>query len=84
MDIQLGNTVRDTVTGLVGIATSRVEYINGCVQYAVTPKMGADNKMPEAAYIDFQRLEFVDDGVAVKRSPTGGAQRDTPSASYRG
>lgn len=84
MTIQLGNIVRDTVTDLVGTATSRVEYLNGCIQYAVLPKVGADNKIPEAYYIDHQRLEFVDDGVAVKRSPTGGPQRDTPSASYRG
>ena len=35
--ITLGNKVRDKVTGMEGIAVSRVEYLNGCVQYAVQP-----------------------------------------------
>lgn len=84
MEIKLGNAVRDTVTGFIGIATARVEYINGCVQYAVTPKVSADGKLPDSVYFDFQRLLVVNAGVAPKRRATGGPQRDAPSANYNG
>lgn len=78
MKITLGQKVKDKVTGYEGIATARVEYLNGCVQYCVKPKVGADGKMPDPEYIDVQQLEVVEDGVSVKPSYTGGDQRDCP------
>lgn len=78
MRITLGKKVKDKVTGYEGIATARVEYLNGCVQYCVKPKVGADGKMPDPEYIDVQQLEVVEDGVSVKPSDTGGNQRDCP------
>lgn len=81
--IKLGNVVRDAVTGFEGVATAKVEYINGCTQYCVTPK-STDGKMPDAVYLDHQRLEFVSNGIALPSSDTGGEMRDAPSTSYRG
>lgn len=81
--IVLGNIVRDSVTGFKGTAVARIEYINGCIQFCVLPTV-VDNKMPEGVYIDYQRLEFVETGVALPSSDTGGAMHDTPSSSYRG
>jgi len=78
MEIKLGNKVRDKVTGYEGVATARVEYLNGCVQYCVKPKVGSDGKMPEPEYIDVQQLEVVSDGTTVEPSKTGGPQRDCP------
>ena len=76
--IKLGDKVRDKVTGFEGIATSRVEYINKCVQFCVKPKMGKDNKMPDGEYIDIDQLEVVGEGVLIESEPTGGPQRDCP------
>lgn len=77
--IKLGEKVRDKVTGFEGIATSRVEYLNGCVQYGVTPKIKVkDNKKPETEYIDEGRLELVGKGINVKKKRTGGYQSDHP------
>lgn len=63
----LGQRVRDITTGFEGLATSRVEYLNGCVQYLVKPKCitkdGEPMKQPEGSYIDDQSLELVDDGI---------------------
>ncbi|HEX7111391.1 MAG TPA: hypothetical protein VF216_03030 [Mizugakiibacter sp.] len=82
--VELGNEVKDVVTGFEGIATAKVEYLNGCVQFCVTPQVGADNKMPDGVYIDHQRLAYIGQGCARKRSDTGGVMRDAPNAMYRG
>ena len=63
----LGQRVRCTVTGFEGIATTRVEWLNGCTQYLVKPpavqKDGEPLKMPDGAYLDDQQLELVDEGI---------------------
>lgn len=76
--IKLGNEVRDIVTGFVGIATSRVEYINGCIQYCVVPKVGEDGKMTVGEYIDTHQLVETGSFVKMESEPTGGFQRDCP------
>lgn len=60
----LGKKVECKVTGLKGIATSKVTYINGCVQFKVTPK-SKKNNMPDSEYIDVQQLRVIGDGVNV-------------------
>ena len=76
--IKLGQKVQDKVTGFTGVATARIEYINGCVQYCVKPKVGADGKMVEGEYLDQQQLEVLSDEVKIKSSETGGLQLDCP------
>lgn len=82
----LGKEVRDRVTGFTGIVTSKLEYLTGCIQYCVVPKVSADNKYPEGTYIDYQRLEVVGPGMTdQKTSDTGGDMVDAPKHSeYRG
>lgn len=75
--IKLGNKVRDIVSGYEGIAVSKVEYLNGCVQYCVKAPV-KDNVMTEGSYIDIQQLEVVGEGIAVVRKETGGMMPDTP------
>ncbi len=84
-EFTLGAKLRDVVTGFEGIATSRIEYINGCVQYALVPKVDKDGKMPPGEYFDFQRLEQIGDPIEMP-SRDGGAtsMRDAPSVQYRG
>lgn len=81
--IKLGNFVRDVVTGFQGYATAKVEYINGCTQFCVTPT-SEDGKMPEGVYLDYQRLQFLAEGPTMPSSDTGGTMRDTPPGNYRG
>jgi len=77
--IELGQKVRCKVTGFEGIATSRIEFLNGCVQYCVKPKINKkDQKMPEGEFIDQQQLEVVKGSVEIQHAPTGGDMPDTP------
>lgn len=75
---KLGLTAKDKVTGFTGVITSRIEYINGCIQYCVKPKMMEAGKMPDGEYLDEQQIEIVEGEVKIEQSPTGGAQRDCP------
>jgi hypothetical protein len=75
--IKLGSKIRCRVTGLEGIATSRVEYINGCIQYALTPK-AEGNKYPDAIYMDEKQIEVIGDGITVPAKRTGGPQMGAP------
>ena len=71
---ELGDKVKDNVSGLEGIATGRLEYLNGCVQYGVSGAVGKDGKIPETVYIDHTQLELVEaKAVKVKAKDTGGA-----------
>ena len=86
-DICLGDKVKDKVTGFVGVATCRTEFLNGCVQFGIAPKVGKDNKMPEPVDIDEDSLMIVRRKVGIiqvkkevkkKRKsfvPPGGASR---------
>lgn len=64
-EINLGNVVRDAVSGFSGIAIQRLEKLNGNVQIAIQPKQKeGENDFPEAMFIDEHMLEFVDEGFA--------------------
>lgn len=79
-EIKLGDKVKDKITGFVGIAVARTEYINGCVQYSVIQKVGKDNKMMEDISIDQETLEVIKPKKKkIKKSPTGGATRPAPN-----
>lgn len=82
--IQLGNKVRCTVSGFTGIAISRVEYMNGCVQFGIKPKVGKDGKLEESIYIDCEQLEVVGPGVKIAPKQSGGPSTDAPKHGYRG
>jgi len=76
MDIKLGDKVRDKITGFVGIATARTEFMNGCIQYVVQGK-SHKNQMPDGIGIDEQSLELVNPPkpIKIKKERTGGLNR---------
>lgn len=78
MAIVLGSKVRDQITGFEGIATSRIEYITGCVQFGVLPPIKADGAYPNCEYIDEQRLDVLAPPVGTASRPAGGDMRDAP------
>lgn len=80
MEKILGFKVKDKVTGFKGIVTSKVEYLNGCVQVCVKPQTGKDGKMPDGQYIDIQQVEKISKTpvVELKTDDTGGPQSDCP------
>lgn len=78
-NIKLGSKVRDRITTLEGIATSRTEYLNGCVRYAVQPVGLKDGKIIDPDYVDVEQLEVIEEPEDKKVVPSGGP-RDAPRA----
>ena len=75
--IQLGDRVRDSITGFTGIATGRAEYQYGCKQIFVTPeRLKDDGSMPGGEWFDEQRLNVKSD---VK---SGGPQPSPPERNH--
>lgn len=65
-DIVLGNKVEDVVTGFKGIATSRLEHMDGRIEYGVI-KQGTENKYPDVVWIPGSHVKKIDDGIIVER-----------------
>lgn len=83
--IQLGDTVQCKITGFKGVAVARTEFINGCIQYQLAPKVGKDNKLTEfEPSIDEKSLKVVKKKANKKKHSrnTGGATK--PSQKMRG
>lgn len=82
----LGKKVRDKINGMVGIATSRTQYLNGCVRYGVTPPADKEGKPLDAYWIDEEQLEVIGDGPVPARDPSpqassySGGDRPGPEA----
>lgn len=70
--IVLGEKVKDKISGLTGIATARLEYLNGCVQYTVSPRLEKGKTELVAYNIDEENLEVVGKRVKIKKNTTGG------------
>lgn len=76
---KLGSKLKSRVTGFEGIATARLEFLNGCVRYCITPKMKKDGKMPEGEYVDVEELVLLKQGgVQLKAEPSGGGPNPSP------
>lgn len=57
MNEMIGKEYRDKVTNFEGICTGFCEYISGCNQALLQPKVDKDQKYQEGRWIDVQRLE---------------------------
>ena len=81
--ILLGSKVKDAVSGFKGTAISRIEYMNGCVQYGIKPSVGKDGKDEEAIYIDEGQLEIMKAPMKAKKiRRTGGPSPDAPKGNW--
>ncbi len=78
MDIKLGMKVKDTVSGLTGIAVCKTEWLNGCIRYGIQPPVDKDGKVPDNYYADSEQIEIIEDGVTIEPKKTGGPQSGTP------
>ncbi len=63
MNLELGVKAKDTVTGLTGIITGKVEYITGCDQYLLQPPMTKQGLFIEPRWMDEGRLEQIGNGA---------------------
>lgn len=71
--INLGDKIKDNVTGFVGIVTCRLEYLNGCVRICAQGLMDKDGKVPDSYYFDEPQVTLVEAKVVERKNPgTGG------------
>ena len=72
--IKLGSKVKCKISGFIGIAVARTEFINGCIQYSVAGKVKKDGNLPEEIGIDEGSLEVIKKLKSkIKKKETGGA-----------
>lgn len=62
--IKLGSTCIDKATGYKGIATAKVEFLNGNVQYSIVPKAKAGADYPNGISLDGAQLDVADPGIS--------------------
>lgn len=54
--LKLGTPVRDKITGFKGVLVGHVDYISGCSQGLVSPKVAKDGSFKESNWFDDQRI----------------------------
>ena len=84
--MEIGDRVKDVITGLEGIATGKTEYLNGCRQFYVQPEGLKDGKPIEGVWVDEQQLSVTKRGIrpnpfAGSTAPVAGGP---PSSRRRG
>lgn len=72
MSIQLGDEVRDTITGFKGIAVARTNWIHGCARITIQPKVKKDGKMEEPQSFDEPAVEVLVSKNRKEEVNTGG------------
>ena len=75
----LGDRVRDTITGFVGIVTCRSQWLNNCNTYGVQPTALKDGAPQDRQAFDEPQMELVEEKVAESHRSTGGPARKVES-----
>lgn len=83
MPVNLGDKVKDRVTGFEGIDTGITECLQGCRRVIVQPQGLHEGKTIESMYIDEPQLEVVKAG-AYKRPEVVETRKGGPSAKVAG
>lgn len=74
--MNLGDLVKDSITGFSGVVTCKSEWLNGCVRLTVQPEKMKEGKPVDAITFDVEQLVLVKAAKANRGLPSGG---DRPS-----
>lgn len=78
--INLGDEVKDSVSGFTGIAIGRSEFLNGCARVGVQPKVQKDGTLKDAVWFDEPQLTVLKKNkVKVGPRNTGGPVPSVPT-----
>jgi hypothetical protein len=77
MSIQLGDLVKDKISGFTGIAVAKTQWLTGCDRIDVQPREMHEGRPIEAQWFDVTMLDVVEVGVIPCQN--GGPQPDGPS-----
>lgn len=67
---RLGLEARDLITGFTGLITARVQFITGCNNYKISPKVGKDGEAKEGVMFDENQIEIIGQGVHIPGTNT--------------
>lgn len=76
---RLGDKVEDKVTGFEGTVVAKINYLNGCTQCQVQPKVNEKGEIPKTSWIDEPQLKIVVKDPEGKVPPKGGGMREHPN-----
>lgn len=62
----MGKEAKDKITGFRGIIVSKVEYLYGCAQYGIVPKVTKEGKREGIEYFDEGRIIIIGKGITPK------------------
>lgn len=77
----LGDKVKDTITGFEGVVTVRSQWLNMCNTYGVQPTKLKDSIPQQRQSFDQPQLELVEEKVVESSQETGGPEHKTPQPS---
>jgi hypothetical protein len=80
----LGDRVKDRISGFTGIVTGKAHYLYGCTQCSIKPQ-GLHNGAPiDADWFDEPQLEVLEENaLAPAEEDAGGPARNTPRGHKR-
>ncbi len=83
--MELGDRIRDKVSGLKGIAVARTDYLWGCAHWCIKPEGLHEGKPIPSQWFDEPQLEVVKSGVfqrdTKEQKRQGGPQPSPPTPS---
>lgn len=65
--INLGDKVKDSVSGFTGVAIGKTDWLHGCSRFIIQPPIGKDGKLPDTAQFDEPQLIL----IKAKAAPRG-------------
>lgn len=78
--IELGDKVKDKVSGFSGIAVGKTVYLAGCLRFLVRPdKTDKDGKFQEGIWFDEDELEVVKQKIVKGKKQITGGGANPPS-----
>jgi hypothetical protein len=86
-DLQLGDTVKDTVTGFTGVAVARTAWLMSCDRIYVQPPVNKDGEHSKAQEFDLKQLVITKKAtkalLEASGARTGGPTQSPSRASTR-
>jgi len=76
MSIELGDKVKDTITGFQGIAVQKAIHMNGCIRWCIQPPVDKEGKFPDACWVDEHSIEVLEpQKIKVEQTKRGGPSK---------
>jgi hypothetical protein len=68
----LGAKIKDKISGFKGVCTGRLEFLNGCKRYQISPEKLDAGKVIEAIWFDEEQVELISNKNNFIQKPVGG------------